>query len=60
MYLKEREMESEQKGREENLVQNLRSVMKKLNLSADKAMDFLDVPNDKRDHLLYFLNQSSK
>ena len=60
MYLKERELESEKKGREENLVQNLRSVMKKLNLSADKAMDFLDVPNDKRDHLLYFLNQSSK
>lgn len=60
MYLKERELESNQKGREEGreetLVQNLRSIMKKLNLSADKAMDFLDVPNDKRDHLLYFLN----
>lgn len=66
MYLKERELENKEKwreegreeGREKTLIENLRSIMNKLNLSADKAMDFLDVPNDKRDHLLCFLNQS--
>ena len=68
MYLKERELENKEKwreegreeGREKTLIENLRSIMDKLNLSADNAMDFLDVPNDKRNHLLHFLNQSSQ
>ena len=53
MYLKERELENKEKW-----IENLRSIMKKLNLSADKAMDCLDIPNDKRDHLFSLLNQS--
>ena len=57
MYVKERELESEQKGREENLIENLRSIMKKLNLSADNAMNFLEIPNEKRARLLILLNQ---
>ena len=58
MYMKERELEGEKKGREETLIENLRSIMKKLNLSADKAMDCLDITDDKREHLLSLLNQS--
>ena len=68
MYMKERELENKEKwreegreeGREKTLIENLRSIMDKLNLSADNAMDFLDVPNDKRNRLLHFLNQSSQ
>ena len=57
MALLESKLEGEEKGREENLIENLRSVMKKLNLSPDNAMDFLDVPQDIRQRLLQFLTK---
>ena len=50
--------EGRKEGRTENLIENLRSIMQKLNLSAEKAMDFLDVPKDKRTHLFKFLNKN--
>ena len=34
-------LESELEGREKNLIENLKAVMKKLNFTAEKAMDFL-------------------
>ena len=49
-------LESELEGREKNLIENLKAVMKKLNFTAEKAMDFLDVPEDKRSRLFVLLN----
>ncbi len=50
-------LESELEGREKNLIENLKAVMKKLNFTAEKAMDFLDVPEDKRSRLLTVLKK---
>ena len=36
-----------QQGREENLIENLRSVMDSLNLPIEKAMEILKVPKEK-------------
>ena len=55
MALLERELEGEERGREENTIKHLKSVMKKLNFTAEKAMDFLDVPEDKRSRLFALL-----
>ncbi len=55
MALLESKLDGREEGREENAIENLRSVMKKLNLSAEKAMDFLDIPDDKRKRFLHFL-----
>ena len=51
-------LESKLEGREETLLEILRSIMKKLNMSAEKAMDFLEIPEDKRNRLLMFLNKN--
>lgn len=56
MALLESRLEGEEYGREENTVEHLRSVMKKLNFTAEKAMDFLDVPEEKRNRLITLLN----
>ena len=56
MALLESKLEGEQQGREKNLIENLKAIMKKLNFTAEKAMDFLDVPEDKRSRLLMALN----
>lgn len=56
MALLESKLEGEESGREKNLIENLKAVMKKLNFTAEKAMDFLDVPQDKRNRLLSLLN----
>ena len=47
-------------GEKKNLVENLKSVMKKLNFSAEKAMDFLDVPKDEQPYYASELNESVK
>ena len=47
-------------GEKKNLVENLKSVMKKLNFSAEKAMDFLDVPKDEQAYYASKLNESVK
>ena len=56
MALLESKLEGEERGREENTIEHLKSVMKKLNFTAEKAMDFLDVPEDKRNRLVTLLN----
>jgi hypothetical protein len=35
-------------AKKENLLDNIRKIMKKLNLTAQQAMDILDVPADKQ------------
>ena len=35
-------------AKKENLLDNIRSLMKKLNMTAKQAMDALDVPADKQ------------
>ena len=57
MALLESKLEGEERGREENTIKHLKAVMKKLNFTAEKAMDFLDVPEDKRSRLLTMLNK---
>lgn len=47
-------------GEKKNLVKNLESVMKKLNFSAEKAMDFLDVPKDEQAYYASKLDESVK
>ena len=49
--------EGREEGREKNLIENLKAVMNKLNFTAEKAMDFLDVPAEKRSHLFAVLNE---
>lgn len=56
MALLESKLEGEERGREKNLIENLKAVMKKLNFTAEKAMDFLDVPADKRNRVFTVLN----
>ena len=48
-------LESKMEGREESTVENLQSIMKNLKLTAEKAMDVLSIPEDKRKHYLKFL-----
>ena len=43
-------------GRNENLLENLKAIMKNLQVSAEKAMDILDISQDKRDFYLSKLN----
>ena len=57
MALLESKLEGEERGREENTIEHLKAVMKKLNFTAEKAMDFLDVPEDKRSRLFEALNE---
>jgi predicted transposase/invertase (TIGR01784 family) len=56
MALLESKLEGEERGREENTIKNLKAVMKKLNFTAEKAMEFLDVPKNQRSRLLMLLN----
>ena len=37
-----------EQGKKQELVENLKTVMKKLDFSAEKAMDFLDFPKDEQ------------
>lgn len=56
MALLERELE----GREKNLIENLKAVMDSLQVTAEKAMDILKIPTDKRSRLLTVLNEVEK
>ena len=49
-----------EQGKKQKLVENLKSVMKKLDFSAEKAMDFLDVPKDEQPYYMSKLNESVK
>jgi hypothetical protein len=56
MALLESKLEGEERGREKNLIENLKSVMDSLQVTAEKAMDILKIPKDKRSRLLEILN----
>ena len=43
--------ELEQRGEKKNLLENIRSLMETLKLTAQQAMDALQVPADKQDEL---------
>ena len=45
-------LESEERGREKTLIENLKAVMDSLQVTAEKAMEILKIPEDKRDFLL--------
>ena len=38
-------------GRERTRLEDVKSIMKKLNYTADRAMDLLDIPLDEREAL---------
>lgn len=48
LALMEREEMGEERGREITLLENLRSIMKSFNVSAEKAMEALKIPKDKQ------------
>ena len=52
LALMEREELGEERGREKNLLENLRSVMESFNVSAEKAMESLKVPENKQAYYL--------
>ena len=45
-------LESEERGREKTLIENLKAVMDSLQVTAEKAMEILKIPEDKRNFLL--------
>ena len=47
--------EGREEGREEGLLDNIKKLMKNLKISADQAMDSLEVPADKRQDILSML-----
>ena len=51
------EMEREE-GKEEATVSDLRTVMKKMKLSAEKAMDFMDIPPEDQPKYALLLKES--
>ena len=53
-FLDEVENRGIEKGREQNLIENIRAVMDSLQVTADKAMDILKIPTNKYQ---YFLEQ---
>ena len=46
-------------GREESLLSNLKTLMKKLKLTVEQAMDMLDVPPEARKALAVKLNNDN-
>ena len=56
LALMEREELGEERGREKNLLENLRSVMESFNVSAEKAMESLKVPENEQAYYLSKLN----
>ena len=55
LALMEREELGEKRGREKATLANLNSVMKKLNFSVEKAMEFLEIPKEEQNHYLSLL-----
>ena len=56
MALLESKLEGEERGREKTLIENLKAIMDSLQVTAEKAMDILKIPQDKRNRLLSLLN----
>ena len=56
MALLESKLEGEERGREKTLIENLQAIMDSLQVTAEKAMDILKIPQDKRNRLLSLLN----
>ena len=52
MALLESKLEGEERGREKTLIENLKAVMDSLQVTAEKAMEILKIPEDKRGFLL--------
>ena len=50
--------EGEAKGKEEATVSNLQTIMKKMKLSAEKAMDFMDIPPEDQPKYALLLKES--
>jgi predicted transposase YdaD len=48
----------EAKGKEETTVSNLQTIMKKMKLSAEKAMDFMDIPPEDQPKYALLLKES--
>jgi flagellar biosynthesis/type III secretory pathway protein FliH len=51
--------EGVQQGKEANLLENIQSLVKRLHLSTEQAMDALDVPPEERDRIRKKLLPSS-
>ena len=51
-------LEREELGREKALLESLRSVMKKLNLSAKEAIEAWGVPKDEQHYYLFKLSKN--
>ena len=51
--------EGMEKGKDEMALSGLRTVMKKMNLSAEGAMDFMDIPVEKQEKYALMLKESS-
>jgi len=49
MKIQEEREEAREEGRIEEKLSSIRSMMTKLGLTGEKAMDVLDIPQDKRD-----------
>ena len=56
LALMKREEIGEKRGMEKFLIENLRSIMETLQVTAEKAMEILKVPKDKQDYYLSKLN----
>ena len=52
-------LEGREEGREESLLSSLKTLMKKLKLTIEQAMDMLDVPPDARKALALKLNNEN-
>ena len=52
--------QGEKKGRENKLLENLRSVMESFNVSVEKAMDVLKIPKEEQSYYASKLNESVK
>ena len=46
-------------GREEEKLNSIRSLMKKLNLTLEQAMDVLDVPKSEQENMRIFMDSSA-
>ena len=57
MALLESKLEGEERGREKTLIENLKSIMDSLQVTAEKAMDILKIPDEKRSRLFEVLNE---
>ena len=50
--------EGREEGKDEERLFNIRNAMKKLNLSAEKAMDFMDIPTEDQPKYALMLKET--